>query len=333
MDLEARCIDLVVDLGLATRAEVRRVVPLTGGVSSDIARVDLPARRIVVKFALDKLKVKEDWFAPVDRNLSEYEWIRAAARVDAGAVPSPIARSPALNGFAMDFLEGEGVYLWKAALLDGRVEPEVARAVGDVLGRFHAAGAREEFDPGFFDNHDDFHALRLEPYLLFTAGKYPALKDRLHGLAEALYAADTTLIHGDVSPKNIMVQNGQPVFVDAETATMGDPVFDVAFCMNHLVMKAVHFGARAPEYLGLARAFWAAYAARVDWEPAAAVETRLMALLPALMLARVDGKSPLEYFTAEGNDFVRGLTPPLILRPQPGLEAFLGHVAGEIAAR
>ena len=40
-------------------------------------------------------------------------------------------------------------------------------------------------------------------------------------------------------------------------------------------------------------------------EAASAIEERLCELLPALMLARVDGKSPVEYLSAEDQSFVR----------------------------
>ena len=52
---------------------------LTGGVSSDIWRIDLPSGPICVKRALAKLRVAADWHAPVERNVFEARWMRHAA--------------------------------------------------------------------------------------------------------------------------------------------------------------------------------------------------------------------------------------------------------------
>lgn len=137
----------------------------------------------------------------------------------------------------------------------------------------------------------------------------------MHALADRLYQCSTALVHGDVSPKNIVIRDGLPVILDAECATMGDPVFDVAFCLNHLVLKSVHLPAMAPALLGEVLGFWRHYAPHVDWEDPSALETRLMDLLPALMLARVDGKSPVEYLDAAAQDRLRRLARGLIASP------------------
>ena len=323
-----RAIALVEALGLGRAAEVTEVLPLTGGVASDIARVSVAGRMVAVKFALGRLRVAEEWLAPTHRSRAEYAWLGVAGQVAPGAVPGLFGYDTALSGFAMEYLGGEGVVQWKAALLAGGEAGPVAGAVADVLGRIHAAGAHPGFDAGPFRNTADFHALRVEPYLLFTATRHPGVAARLRALAEALDRAETTLVHGDVSPKNILVRAGQPVLLDAECATMGDPAFDVAFCLNHLMLKSVHLPQSRAELRRAALAFWRAYAARVDWEPASAVEARVAALLPALMLARVDGKSPVEYLTAEGQAEVRAQALALLARPADDLAALVARMEG-----
>ena len=91
-----------------------------------------------------------------------------------------------------------------------------------MLGRVHAAGAAADFDRSAFDNSADFHAIRVEPYLLFTAHRHPTVAPRLLQLAASLDAARTTLVHGDVSPKNILFRGDQPILLDAECANMGE---------------------------------------------------------------------------------------------------------------
>ena len=50
-----------------------------------------------------------------------------------------------------------------------------------------------------------------------------------------------------------------------------------------------------------------AYLQEVTWEPVPELEYRIASLLPGLMLARVDGKSPVEYLAAERGAIVRTL--------------------------
>ena len=236
MTLEDRCKNLVAELGIAHPGDVVRVEPLTGGVASDIAKVELRDRTICIKFALPKLKVKADWFAPVHRNAAEYAWLEVAAAVMPDSAIQLFGRSASQHGFAMEFLSGANVYLWKAALLaEKRGQGEAAR-VADMLGRIHAASAEPEFDTSPFQNRDDFFAIRIEPYLTYTAGVHPELAREINALANMLYESQWVLVHGDVSPKNILFRGAGPVLLDAECATMGDACFDPSFCLNHLVL-------------------------------------------------------------------------------------------------
>ena len=321
-----RAVALVVALGLGREEDVSAVVPLTGGVASDIARVTVGDRDFAVKFALARLRVAAEWLAPVHRSRAEYAWLRVAGGVAPAAVPGLFGYDDGLGGFAMDYL-ADGRQ-WKAALLAGGEAEPVAVAVADVLGRIHAAGAAPGFDRGPFGNAADFHALRVEPYLLHTATRHVAVAERLRALAAGLDRAAVTLVHGDVSPKNILVRDAGPVILDAECATMGDPAFDVAFCLNHLLLKSVHLPGSRAALRRAAMAFWRAYAAHVGWEEVAAVEARVAALLPALMLARVDGKSPVEYLTPGGQAEVRARALGFLCDPVVGLAALLARMEG-----
>ncbi|KUF09876.1 phosphotransferase family protein [Pseudoponticoccus marisrubri] len=289
--LTARCRALIEELGLGRAADVGAVTPLTGGVASDIARVELGGRALCVKFALPRLRVAADWRAPVHRNAAEYAWLSVAAQVCPDSAVALLGRSETQHGFAMEYLEGQGVTLWKAALLEGRARGGEAGQVADLLGRIHAQSATPGFDRTPFDNRKDFYALRIEPYLVEAGRVHRDLADPLRALAAMLYDSAQVLVHGDVSPKNILFRDSGPVLLDAECATMGDASFDLSFCLNHLVLKAAHLpGSRA--LLGAEIAsFWQAYAPHVTWEPAAALEARVCRLLPGLMLARQQAAS------------------------------------------
>lgn len=299
--------------GLAAAGATVRCTPLEGGVSSDIWRVDTGRGAVCVKRALPKLKVAADWRAPTSRNAYEWAWLEFAAQHAPHAVPAPLAHDPQAGLFAMAWLDPGQHPVWKRQLLDGRVEPGTARAVGAVLGRIHFASAH---DPGLaaaFPTLANFHALRLEPYLLATATRHPDLAARLHGLAERTGSAQIALVHGDVSPKNILVGPDGPILLDAECAWYGDPAFDIAFCLNHLLLKALVRAERRHELATSFEAFMEAYFAEARFEPRAGLEARAAALLPALMLARVDGKSPVEYLRDEvSRDTVRSFARPRI---------------------
>ena len=290
--------------------------PLSGGVSSDIWRVDLPGRSICVKRALAQLKVAAEWKAPLSRNAYEWAWIRFAARHCPANVPEPLAHDDEVGLFAMSFLDPQRHPVWKQQLLDGFVVPETARAVGEVLGRLHAASAGRPEIASAFDTIDNFYALRLEPYLVATANRHPEVGSELIKLVARTAGTQRALVHGDVSPKNILVGPSGPVFLDAECAWYGDPAFDLAFCLNHLLLKCLVQPARRELLLASFETMRTAYLSQVDWESKSSLELRAAQLLPALLLARVDGKSPVEYLTHETHrSLVRAVAIPLIKTP------------------
>lgn len=303
---------------LARPGESASWTPLAGGVSSDLWRVDLPGRSLCVKRALARLKVAAEWQAPVSRNAYEWAWMRFASRHRPEAVPELLAHDPGAGLFAMGYLPPERYPMWKARLLDGEVDVATAAAVGETLGMLHAASAGDASLAAEFATDDNFHALRIEPYLLATAAAHPALGDSLRRLAERTAATHLALVHGDISPKNILVGPSTPVLLDAECAWYGDPAFDLAFCVNHLLLKSLVLPAHRAELLRSARTLDEAYARCVDWEPRPAVEARAASLLPALLLARVDGKSPVEYLTEDRHrQFVRTVASALLRVPAP----------------
>jgi len=292
--------------------------PLDGGISSDIWRVDAGGRAYCIKRALPRLKVAQSWSAPIERNRYEWAWINFAAAHCPGAVPMPIAHDPERAIFAMSFLEPGRYPVWKRLLLDGVALPRIAAKVATILARLHAASAGDANVAATFATDAIFHAIRLEPYLLATAARHPDLARPLHALVERTAATRLALVHGDVSPKNILLGPDGPVFLDAECAWYGDPAFDVAFCLNHFLLKCVARPASTADYLACFDAFASTYLGQAAWEPRAAIEARVASLLPALFLARIDGKSPVEYIHSERErQRVRDTARPLIAQSPP----------------
>ena len=321
--LKNTCRDLLTELRLIKPGESVVAYPLTGGVASDIAMVKIGDRKLCVKFALPKLKVKEDWFAPVHRNAAEYAWLEVVANVAPTSAIKLLGQSQKLHGFAMEFIEGDDTYLWKNALLSEAPDQGEAAMVGDLIGRVHVASTHSEFNGQVFQNGDDFHALRIEPYLLHTASIHNDIAASLEQIATQLYSNRQVLSHGDVSPKNIFFRSSGPVILDAECATMGDACFDPSYCLNHLVLKATHLPRSREKYLASALQLWLAYKPFVTWEPVHDIESRICRLLPALMLARVDGKSPVEYLLANEQTVVRSIARRFIIKPVNRIDELL----------
>jgi aminoglycoside phosphotransferase (APT) family kinase protein len=286
-------------MGLLATEEVVRITPLSGGVSSEIWRVDLPSGPICVKRALAKLRTERDWFAPIARWRYEYEWLTVAAGIVPQAVPRLLGADPKRGLFAMAYLDPRRFGLWKAALRDGCANPQFAAAVGCNLAAIHAATAMRTDVASRFRSDEIFEAIRLDPYLGEVGRRHPDLAAATTELAAQTAATHLALVHGDISPKNILVGPDGPVFVDAECAWYGDPAFDLAFCLNHLLLKCVWTPVAAAGFLGCFDALRDAYLTGVRWEAPEALELRAARLLPGLLLARIDGKSPVEYITAE----------------------------------
>ncbi len=323
---EPELADFLVRQGLAAPGETVRWTPLAGGVSSEIWRVDIAQRTICVKRALARLRVTQEWRAPVARNAYEWAWLSFANAASPGAAPEPIAHDPALGLFAMSFLDGDRYPVWKQRLLQGIADAATAAQVGSTLARLHAASAHDPALARAFDTDAIFQAIRLEPYLLATARRHPDLAVPLEALAARTGALHIALVHGDVSPKNILIGPAGPVFIDAECAWYGDPAFDVAFCLNHFLLKCVARPHSTDDYLACFDALARHYLAGVTWESRDAIEARTATLLPGLFLARVDGKSPVEYITDERDrDRVRHAARDLLRHP--------ANTLGEVAAR
>jgi aminoglycoside phosphotransferase (APT) family kinase protein len=286
---------------------------LTGGVSSDIWRVELSDGPNCVKRALAKLRVAADWRAPVVRNRYEVRWMRGAQAAAPCSAPAALGQDEESGSLAMQFLPPERFPLWKAELRVGRADPEFAAAVGATLIHIHAATAADPAVAADFPTDDIFYDIRLEPYLVATAARHPDRAEALLAIVAETRATKRALVHGDVSPKNILAGAAVPVFLDAECAWWGDPAFDLAFCLNHMLLKCLWVPSERDRLLACFSALEAAYAGGIDWESREGLLARTARLLPGLFLGRVDGKSPVEYITAEcDKDRVRRVARALL---------------------
>jgi aminoglycoside phosphotransferase (APT) family kinase protein len=320
-------------LGLAEPGGDVRLTPLTGGVASDIWRVTSSGRTFCVKRALDRLRVAANWEAPVERRRYEVAWFRIAGAIVPDAVPEILGEDEEAGLFALSWLDPDRYRLWKAMLRDGEARVKDAAAVGTVLARIHSGTADDQDVAASFPTDRIFHAIRLEPYLEAAARAHPDLAGPLDRLVSVTAQTKRALVHGDVSPKNIMIGPHGPVLLDAECAWYGDPAFDIAFCANHLLLKCLWRPAAARDFMRCFDALADSYLGGVDWERREEIDARAAHLLPGLFLARVDGKSPVEYITGDADrDRVRHVARALLRAPCERLQDVAAAWRKELAA-
>lgn len=270
------------------------VTPLAGGVSCDIWRVGEEGHQFAVKRALPKLRVQAEWFADPARNRHEQDYLKYVAKFLPGSVPAILFSGD--DFFAMEFLGAE-FRDWKTLLLAGTIEPATAADAGRTLGRIHRESWGDPEAGQIFATDRHFHDLRIAPYLLASAEKHADIAPLIHAEARRLAATKLALVHGDYSPKNLMVAPGRLVVLDCEVAWFGDPAFDLCFLVNHLLLKSLHLSGKSDVFSELIRRTIAAYQAEIGEYQFQTVSRNSPALLLCLLLARVDGKSPAEYLT------------------------------------
>ena len=283
------------DLGLIEPDDKPIGSTLAGGVSSDIWRIELDSGLVCAKRALPKLKVAQDWYAPVERAGHEAMFNRIVFNLWPKRVPRLIGFHTPTGTLVSEYFALDEHPIWKQQLRHGRSQPKFAAMVANFLtDLYHETKDSMPIKEQFYAP-DMIHALRLEPYFLVTAKRHPTLAPALCGLSEMFQSNCVSLIHGDFSPKNILVGSNGPIILDAECANFGDPAFDAAFCLNHLCLKALWTPKQIPIFKASADAFLEIYKKELQ---STELLRRVSAYLPGLMLARVDGKSPVEYLVA-----------------------------------
>jgi 5-methylthioribose kinase len=266
-------------------------VVLDGGVASDVRALETADGPIVIKKALPRLKVAAEWLSDPARSLVEVMGISAFADlVGPEFVPEILWARPADHCFAMRLVDPR-LRNWKSDLLAGRVDLATAERVGSLLGRFHTRSAGSEALREQFDDLRYFCELRLEPFFDYVALQRPDLAERITSVADGMAGRRSALVHGDYSPKNILADGADIVILDFEVAHWGDPRFDVAFCLAHLMLKSTMPSMASKQLSAAIRVFLAAY--RLAGPPV--IDAALANLTGCLLLARLFGKSPADY--------------------------------------
>lgn len=296
---------------------------LSGGVSN---RTVLVRRKgggdLVIKQALEKLRVAVDWRSDPCRSHREALGLKWLARLTpAGRIPRLVFEDQENHLLAMNAVP-EPHTNWKTDLLGGDVNEALVVQFGSLLGEIHrrAFESRDVIAP-IFEDRTYFRTLRLEPYYEFAARRNPEASGFIQTLMVETDGIRETLVHGDYSPKNTLVHEGSVVLLDHEVIHWGDPAFDLGFSITHFVGKANHFGCAGGRYLNAARTYWTAYRGSVcGLFSGSEFEGRVVRHTLACLLARVDGRSPLEYLTTLKSDRQRRIALDLMARTHDSVE-------------
>ena len=275
---------------------------LLGGVSNRTVKVKWAGGQgWVLKQALGKLRVDADWFSSPERigvEAKALRWLNQMA--PAGTTPSFLFEDKTNHLMAMEAIPEEHEN-WKTVLLSGRIVPDHFEQFGVLLGTIHrkSSQAGPEVRAAFADT-TYFENLRLEPYYLHTRQNVPEAAEFLTALASGTLRHKDSLVHGDFSPKNTLIHRGRLILLDYEVVHFGDPAFDGGFALTHFLSKANHFPKERVRFAKAAELFWQTYEKEIAGQAwSRQIEPRVVRHCVACLLARVAGKSPLEYLRPE----------------------------------
>jgi 5-methylthioribose kinase len=302
-----------------------RAEELGGGVSNVVLAVSSADNRVVVKQALPRLRVEDEWLAKRERAINEGSTLRLASTITPGCVPAVLDVDGDLCAVTMTAASPDWA-TWKDRLLAGEADSSIASRLGEILAAWHGATFENEKLLGTSGDYEVFDQLRIDPFYRTVARRRPRLATAIEGFVRRMDATRVCLVHGDYSPKNVLVGRGLWV-IDFEVAHFGDPAFDLAFMLNHLLLKRLHLGGRSEGVVDCVKGFWNAYlGAAADMPPP---DLRyVLGHVGCLMVARVDGKSPAEYLSLEEREVAREAGSRLLLEPPGSLDEALG-IAGE----
>ena len=307
---ETTVIDYLINHQVIDASDEVFVEQLTGGVSNTVLAVKTPKLDLVLKQALPVLKVTQHWEADPRRAIVEARALEVYHSITPKCVPK------------LAFLDAEAFVLimqrvprnstvWRTDLLSGKFEPNVAAILGNTLADWHLYGESEYENLQQFRQDELFEQLRVDPFYRFVAKRNSEIQNTIHSLIDELEQQRTTLVHGDFSPKNIMVSSPDSVYVlDFEVTNLGNPVFDLAFLLGHLVCKFF----RAPKeqetaIAALAALFISSYTAKRELPESLAHHTALISL------ARVEGKSPVDYLDSAQQRKLQVFTKEVLSNP------------------
>ena len=284
---------------------------LDWGVSNVVLRVECEdGHELVVKQSCEKLRTEVEWRSRLERIYREAEVQTVVADLlPDGMVPKVLFEDRANFLYGMEAVEADH-RVWKGVLLDGETDEQIAIDAAQALATVHT---RTAGDAGFRSQWNDvtvFEELRLDPFYRFLAGVHPQLSGPCNDLIAEVLSNRVCLVLGDFSPKNILLTRRGISLVDFETGHFGDPAFDLGFFLSHLLLKTILHSPSRQRFLQLAEVFWRTYLSDVSSCVSEemhhdALSRRTTKHIAACLLARIDGKSPVDYLSQPQQETAR----------------------------
>ena len=284
---------------------------LTGGVSCIVLAIDNSDISMVVKQALPELKTKAKWVADQRRAIVEANAMRVYHQITPESVPELIDCDPEEFTLTMSRLPHTCTN-WKIDMLEGRIHPEMGTELGLILAKWHnTAALSAEIKAGFMED-SLFEQLRVAPFYRAVAAVNANLLTTINTLIAEITQIKITLVHGDFSPKNIMAtKENRPIVLDFEVAHTGNPVFDLAFLLAHLLCKMIRTADVGEKELLIRTA--TQFLEKYQETSKIPVADSLAQHVALIALARVEGVSPVNYLDEPAQQRLVAITKAALL--------------------
>ena len=272
---------------------------LEGGVSSEVYYVKTNKKEYCIKRSLKKLLVKKKWIANTNRIKFEYLWLKHCRNILKKNIPETFEFNSRKKYIVMQYLDTSDYKTLKELFFDKIVNIKTIKLISKHLYKIHTNSNNVKTKNIFKRNNKNFYDLRLDPYFNEVGRVYPRYKEYIKHLNKNYLKNSNTLVHGDFSPKNILIGKNKIVYLDAECCNFGDPVFDLVFFSNHLLIKSIFIQDKSKEFTRSYITFYKEYLKNLDAKKNKLYINRIIRMTPIMMLARIDGKSPVEYIKSK----------------------------------
>ena len=272
---------------------------LTGGVSSEVYHVKTNKNNYCIKRSLKRLLVKKKWIANTNRIKFEYLWLKHCQNILKRNIPNTYEFNNKKKYIVMEYLKTSEYKTLKQLYFKKIININTIRLISKHLYKIHSSSSNYKTKKIFEGNYKNFYDLRLDPYFNEVGRVYPKYKEYIKKINENYIKNSSTLVHGDFSPKNILVDKNKIIYLDAECCNFGDPVFDLVFFTNHLLIKSIFFKDKSQEFIKLYVSFYKEYLSNLSTKNFNSYIDRIIKMTPIMLLSRIDGKSPVEYIDRE----------------------------------
>ena len=273
-------VQYLTDKNIISATDKAEVEVLTGGVSNVVLAITTADQKLVLKQALAELAVSEKWLADQRRAIVEADAIKLFNQLSPAQVPKLIFLDPERFILVLERVP-VGSTVWKSDLLAGIINPDVGAGLGKTLATWHNYGEVTASARIKFMEDTLFEQLRIDPFYRFVAAKNPQIE---------------------------VSMDDQIYILDFEVTHVGNPVFDLAFLIAHLLCKFFRTEDRLQAKLlsNTANTFTAEYAQLRSISPTVAKHAALIAL------ARVEGKSPVNYLNQVQQKKIQSFTKAVL---------------------